>query len=130
MGTEHDGLTILAGPSQDAAHVARLLDVVSHIHLHITFHIQGKTLEARLLRSSQCLVHVHTSRKKQFPATVLVQPSPDGQFAGIARIRIIDGEIVAQVAIHTDMPPITGGFGMVEHQTTGSTLTLGLFKLI
>ena len=61
---------------------------------------------------------------------MLMQPAFDGQLIGVSGIRVIQGKIIRQVTIYTDMPSVAGGLCVVEHQTACSPLSAGLFKLI
>ena len=61
---------------------------------------------------------------------MLMQPTFDGQFVGVSGIGVIQGKIIRQVAIHADMPSVTGSLRVVEYQTTCSPLSASLLKLI
>ena len=70
MGAEHYHFIGPVGAAQEGSYVAGLLDLVSEVHLYVSFHFKREALEAGLLGGGQGRVHIHSGGGKDLAGTV------------------------------------------------------------
>ena len=130
MAAEDHHLILQVGPGKDGAHIAGFLDLGMDVHLDPAAHLERDGLETRSFRGRKYFIQIHPGRPEQFPAAVLVQPAFHGQFTGIPRLGVIEGQVSFQMAIDTDVPAIARRLRIVQNQASCRSLAECLFELV